>query len=402
MPGEKISFPDLALSPWKTGQPGSVGWLSQRFRRGAEAVVTEAFAAADVRLDGARPWDIQLHDPRFYARVLASGTLGMGESYMEGWWDCASLDQMFFRAIRARLDEYAPLNLSTLLACGAARLLNLQNRRRARQVGLRHYDLGNDFFAAQLGPTLQYSCAYYQGTDVLNEAQRLKMDLICRKLGLRPGLRLLDIGCGWGGLARYAAAQYGCQVVGVTISQEQQTYAENLCRGLPVEIRLQDYRDVAEPFDRIVSVGMLEHVGYKNYRTYMQVAHRCLKEGGLFLCHTIGNPVSNLRTDPWITSYIFPNSMLPSAAQVAHAAEGLFVLEDLHNFGACYDHTLLAWEKNFRQTWSDFRKRYGERFYRMWRYYLLGCAAAFRARSIELFQFVWSKGGVPGGYAAPR
>ncbi len=402
MPGEKISFPHLALNSWKTSQQGSVGWLSQRFGRGAETVVAEAFSAADIRLDGARPWDIQLHDPRFYSRVLAGGTLGMGESYMDGWWDCASLDEMFFRAIRARLDEYAPLNLRMLLACGAACLLNLQNRRRSRQVGWRHYDLGNDFFAALLGSTTQYSCAYYQGTDDLDVAQRLKMDLICRKLGLRPGLRLLDIGCGWGGLARYAASQYGCQAVGVTISQEQQTYAENLCRGLPVDIRLQDYRDVTEPFDRIVSVGMLEHVGCKNYRTYMQVAHRCLKEGGLFLCHTIGNPVSNLRTDPWITSYIFPNSMLPSAAQMAHAAEGLFVLEDLHNFGASYDRTLLAWEKNFRNSWSDFRERYGERFYRMWRYYLLGCAAAFRARSLELFQFVWSKGGVPGGYNAPR
>ena len=294
MPSEKVSFPDLALSPWKTSQQGSAGWLRQRFMRGAQTVVAEAFAAADIRLDGARPWDIQLHDPRFYSRVLTNGTLGLGESYMEGWWDCANLDEMFFRAIRAHLDEYAPLNLRTLLAGGAACLLNLQNRRRSRQVGWRHYDLGNDFFAAQLGPTLQYSCAYYQGTDELDEAQRLKMDLICRKLGLRPGMRLLDIGCGWGGLARHAASHYGCQVAGVTISQEQQLYAENLCRGLPVEIRLQDYRDISEPFDRIVSVGMLEHVGSKNYRTYMQVAHRCLKEGGLFLCHTIGNPVSNI------------------------------------------------------------------------------------------------------------
>ncbi|HTB62483.1 MAG TPA: cyclopropane fatty acyl phospholipid synthase [Opitutales bacterium] len=376
--------------------------MAQPRRSHAEAVVTDVFARANIHMDGAQPWDLRIHNRHFYSRVLRGGSLAMGESYMEGWWDCDDFSEMFFRAISAKLDQQTPINLRTILAWGAAFLFNPQSKNRSRVVGLRHYDLGNDFFGAMLGPTWQYSCAYFKGTDDVDEAQRLKIDLICRKLGLRKGMRLLDIGCGWGGLANHAARHYGCEVVGITISKEQQAFAQNLCRDLPVYIRLQDYRELAEPFDRVVSVGMMEHVGSKNYRTYMRTAHQCLKPGGLFLCHTIGDTISHVRPDPWIATYIFPNSQLPSAAQVAHAAEGLFVLEDVHNFGACYDRTLLAWEKNFTRAWPQFRDRYGERFQRMWRYYLLGCAAAFRARSIELFQFVWSKDGVPGGYDAPR
>jgi cyclopropane-fatty-acyl-phospholipid synthase len=253
-----------------------------------------------------------------------------------------------------------------------------------------------------LDPTLQYSCAYFSGTDDLAEAQQRKLDLICRKLGLRAGQRLLDIGCGWGGLAKFAATHYGCRVVGITLSREQQAYASHACAGLPVEIRLQDYRELAEPFDRIVSVGMMEHVGYKNYDAYLAAAARCLGEGGLFLCHTIGSTRSRVNSDPWLNRYIFPDSMLPSVAQVAAAAEGRFVIEDVHNFGAYYDRTLMAWSRNFTGAWPRFRERYGDRFGRMWRYYLESCAAAFRVRDIELFQFVLAKGGVPGGYTAVR
>ncbi|OHE81408.1 MAG: cyclopropane-fatty-acyl-phospholipid synthase [Verrucomicrobia bacterium RIFCSPLOWO2_12_FULL_64_8] len=368
----------------------------------AEQILTRLFAKADIRMDGKRPWDLQVHDPRFFPRVVSGGTLGFGEAYMDGWWDCGDLEEMCFRAARARLDEMVPFNLKTAATALVSVLCNLQSRRRARKVGEVHYDLGNDFFAAMLGPDLQYSCAYFRETAELATAQSRKLDLICRKLGLTAGMRMLDIGCGWGGLARYAAEHHGCKVVGITISREQQAYAADACRGLPIEIRLQDYREVTESFDRIASVGMMEHVGYKNYRTYMEAACRCLRENGLFLCHTIAGNVSRIGTDPWIHRYIFPNSMLPSPAQVTRAAEGLFVLEDVHNFGSDYGRTLLAWERNFREAWPRFRKRYGERFGRMWRYYLLSCAGAFRARNIELFQFVLSKGGVPGGYESVR
>jgi len=368
----------------------------------AQTIITELFARADIRMNGGRPWDLRIHDDRFYRRVLAQGTLGLGEAYMDGWWDCDALDELCCRAAGARLEEQLPVNFTTVAATVAAVLRNLQTVRRARQVAETHYDLGNEFFAAMLGPDLQYSCAYFRDTDDLVEAQRKKLDLICRKLDLQPGMHVLDIGCGWGGLAKYAAERHGCTVVGITISREQQAYAAAWCRGLPVEIRLQDYRDVTGPFDRVVSVGMMEHVGYKNYRAFMATAARCLRDGGLFLCHTIGGNVSRVRTDPWINRYIFPNSMLPSPAQVTRAAEGLFVLEDVHNFGPDYDRTLLAWERNFRAAWDRFRGIYGERFGRMWRYYLHSCAGAFRARAIDLFQYILAKGGVPGGYTAVR
>ncbi|MDD5261244.1 MAG: cyclopropane fatty acyl phospholipid synthase [Methylacidiphilales bacterium] len=368
----------------------------------AEAMLREIFESADIRIGGGRPWDIQVHNDRFYRRVLADGLLGFGEAYMEGWWDCDAIDEMCFRAKRANLEKHWGSNVRVLMAVALSAVINLQSKSRSRLVGERHYDLGNDFFEAMLGPTMQYSCAYFQNTADLDEAQRLKMDLICRKLDLRPGMRLLDIGCGWGGLAKYAAQRYGCTVIGITISKQQQSYGEEFCRGLPVEIRLQDYRDVSEPFDRIVSVGMLEHVGYKNYRHYMKAADRCLKDDGLFLCHTIADIESIPRPDPWISEYIFPNSILPSASLVARAAEGLFVLEDTHNFGAYYDPTLLAWENRFRKSWQRFENRFGGRFYRMWRYYLLGCAGAFRARGIQLYQFVFSKGGLVHGYVPIR
>ncbi len=359
----------------------------------AQATLEELFASADIRLGGNRPWDIRVLDERFYRVVLAGGTLGFGETYMDGWWDCDALDEMCCRAFRARLDERVPLNIPTALAIAGSFLLNLQTRRRSRAVSKQHYDVGNDFFECMLDPSMQYSCAWFRDTDDLAEAQREKMDLICRKLGLEKGMSLLDIGCGWGGLAKHAAEHYGCRVVGITISEQQRRYAAQSCRGLSVEIRLQDYREVSEEFDRVVSVGMLEHVGPKNYHQYMKKVFQTLRQGGVFLCQSIAGNYSGLYSDPWVARYIFPNSMLPSVAQVAKASEKLLVLEDVQNLGADYEKTLKAWESNFTRSWHRFESRYGERFYRMWRLYLLSCAGAFQARSLQLFQFVFSKGG---------
>jgi cyclopropane-fatty-acyl-phospholipid synthase len=360
----------------------------------AQATVQDLFASADIRFDGRRPWDIRVHDARFFRAVLAGGTLGFGESYMDGWWDCEALDEMCCRAIRARLEERVPVNLHTALAFASSFLLNLQTRRRARLVGRRHYDVGNDFFECMLDPSMQYSCAWFRDTNDLAQAQREKMDLICRKLGLEKGMSLLDIGCGWGGLARHASEHYGCRVVGITISEEQRRYGAELSRGLPVEIRLQDYREISEQFDRVVSVGMLEHVGPKNYRKYMRKVFETLRPGGVFVCQSIAANFSSHYPDPWVARYIFPNSMIPSATQVSKATEKLLVLEDVQNLGGDYEKTLKAWESNFRRSWHRFASRYGETFYRMWRFYLLGCAGAFRARGLQLFQFVFSKGGI--------
>jgi cyclopropane-fatty-acyl-phospholipid synthase len=368
-----------------------------RPRRRIERVLAEA----GIRIDGQGDADLQVHDGRLYARLLAQGSLGLGESYMDGWWNARSLDGFLERLMRAAVDQ----RVHGLAEAGdalLARLFNLQSRRRSREVGRRHYDLGNDLYAAMLGRRLVYSCAYWRDAADLDAAQEAKLDLVCRKLGLRPGMRVLDIGCGWGEALKFAAERYGVDGVGVTISGEQAGYARRLCTGLPVEIRLQDYRDLDEPFDAVFSIGMFEHVGVRNYRTYFEVVRRCLPEQGLFLLHTIGRNVSARRTDPWIARYIFPNSMLPSAAQVARASEGLFVVEDWHNFGADYDRTLQAWRTNVEAAWERLDARYDERFQRMWRYYLAASMASFRSRRTQLWQVVMSPRGVPGGYVAPR
>ena len=367
------------------------------FRRKLDEILDKA----DVRINGDRPWDLEIHEPRFPRRLMAEGSMALGESYVAKWWDCADLPNFFCRVTSADL----PLHFKTCkhtCACFLARCYNFQKISRAFQVGQRHYDLGNQLYRKMLDPTMSYSCAYWKEATTLEEAQLAKLELICSKLHLKPGQRLLDIGCGWGGMAKYAAERYGVSVVGITISEEQAKLARELCQGLPVEIRLMDYRTLYEKFDRIVSIGMFEHVGYKNYRTFMRVARRCLEDTGLFLLHTIGNNRSVLRTDPWIDKYIFPNSMLPSAKQITNAAEGLLVMEDWHNFGQDYDKTLVAWYDNFERAWPQLRDSYGDRFYRIWKYYLLSCAGAFRSRAIQLWQIVYSPAGVVGGYQAPR
>ncbi|HSN16587.1 MAG TPA: cyclopropane fatty acyl phospholipid synthase [Gammaproteobacteria bacterium] len=362
--------------------------------------VEELLSLADVEIDGPRPWDIQVHNPDFYQRVLAHGTLGAGESYMEGWWDCADLDGMIYRVLKAQLDDHPTWELR--LAALKARVFNLQSASRAFDVGRHHYDLDNAMYAAMLGRRLVYSCGYWAQAQNLDAAQEAKLELVFRKLGLKPGMRVLDIGCGWGETLKLAAERYGVTGVGITISEEQCRYARELCRGLPLEFRLMDYRDLDEPFDRILSIGMFEHVGQKNYRAYMETARRCLKDDGLFLLHCIGSNVSVHNTDPWIAKYIFPNGMLPSIKQIGEALEGLFVMEDWHNFSAYYDRTLLAWRANFEAHWEDLRRRFDDTFHRMWLFYLSSSAASFRARRNQLWQLVLSPEGVPGGYVAPR
>lgn len=366
-----------------------------------QARVARLLSQADVRIGGDRPWDLQVHDPALYARLLSQGSLGLGEGYMDGQWDAVSLDRFLTRLLAARLDEQVH-GIGEIWDALRARLFNAQTLRGSRKVGEQHYDLGNDLYAAMLGQRLVYSCGYWRNADTLDAAQEAKLDLVCRKLGLRPGMRVLDIGCGWGEALKFAAQRYGVSGVGVTISREQAEYARQLCAGLPIQIALQDYRTVEGPFDAVLSIGMFEHVGVKNYRTYFQTVRRVLSEQGLFLLHSIGTNVSQTRTDPWIARYIFPNSMLPSPVQVTQALEGQFVIEDWHNFGTDYDRTLQAWRSNIEAAWSRLSARYDERFRRMWRFYLAASMATFRSRRSQLWQLVLSPRGVVGGYIAPR
>jgi len=361
----------------------------------------DILAIANVRINGSRPWDIKVHNDAFYQRILSGGSLAVGESYMDGWWSCNRLDEFFSKVFKAELETKIS-NWKFLLYYLKAKFLNLQNKSRAFYIGKAHYDIGNEIYTSMLDSRMTYTCGYWKNASTLDEAQEAKLDLVCRKIGLQKGMKVLDIGCGWGSFAKYAAEKYKIKVVGITVSKEQLMLARKLCRGLPIEIRLQDYRDVREKFDRIISLGMFEHVGCKNYRTYMKVAHQCLNENGLFLLHTIGRNNSIISNDPWIEKYIFPNSVLPSIKQIGAAIEGLFVMEDWHNFGADYDKTLMAWFKNFDTNWNKLKFRYNERFYKMWKFYLLACAGTFRARKNQLWQIVLSKKGVPGGYVLLR
>ena len=356
--------------------------------------------SADVRLDGGRAWDIRVHDDSFFHRVLAHGSLGLGESYMDGSWDAVELDSMMCHLLEARLDQRVH-TLDDYWFALRSRFFNLP-KRRPFEIGQHHYDLGNDLYHAMLGKRLVYSCGYWPNAANLDEAQEHKLDLCCRKLMLAPGMRLLDIGCGWGEALTFAAEHYKAIGVGVTVSEQQVTLGRELCRGLPVEIRLQDYRAVSGRFDRVLSIGMFEHVGFANYRRFFEVARSCLPDDGLFLLHTIGSDETTRTMDPWIGKYIFPNSMLPSAAQIAEASDGLFIIEDWHNFGTDYDRTLQAWRDNVERAWPALGERYDERFRRMWRYYLATSMATFRARRSQLWQIVLSPRGVRGGYVAPR
>lgn len=364
-------------------------------------IASEMLNRAGITINGPAPSDIQVKNPLFFKRVLQEGSLGLGESYMDGWWECERLDIFFQKVLRAGLEDQLPHHLKDTLRIASTRIFNLQSKKRAWIVGKEHYDLGNDLFTRMLDPYMQYSCAYWKDAQTLEQAQEAKLDLICRKLQLAPGMRVLDIGCGWGGLAYYMAKNYGVSVEGVTISAEQQKLAQQRCEGLDVKILLQDYRDLNEQFDRIVSVGMFEHVGPKNYATYFDVVDRNLKPDGLFLLHTIGSKKTDDNVDPWINKYIFPNGCLPSVRHIAVASEPHFVMEDWHNIGADYDTTLMAWQTRFLQSWPEIADNYSERFKRMFIYYLNACAGAFRARDIHLWQVVFSRG-VSGGLRIAR
>ncbi len=368
----------------------------------AKSFIAKLLNSVGITINGKEPWDIQVHDENFYSRILNDGALGLGESYMDEWWDCKELDTFFYKILRAGLDEQIKIPARFKFKILLSKLFNFQSRQRAGQVARQHYDLGNDLYSTMLDKRMIYSCGYWKNAQTLDEAQEAKLDLICQKLQLKPGLRLLDVGCGWGGLAKYAAEKYGVTVVGVTISKEQYEYAKQYCAGLPIEIRLKDYRDINEKFDRIVSVGMFEHVGHKNYSVFMQTIKRALKDDGIFLLHTIGVNEYYPMANEWINTYIFPNGALPTIAQIGKSVEKIFVMEDWHNFGACYDKTLLAWYQQFIHGWDKLKEKYDHRFYRMWTFYLLSCAGCFRARSTELWQIVFSNKGIIGGYLAPR
>lgn len=364
--------------------------------------IEDLLVGTGVEFNGENPWDIQVYNADLYERIMTQGTIGFGEAYMDGSWECQQLDELFNRLCSAQIQRKVKLDPQSIKNGLWSYFINRQRKNIVSKVIRHHYDIGNDLYKLMLDKRLTYSCAYWKNAKNLDEAQEHKFDLICRKLNLQVGQKVLDIGCGWGSFMKFAVENYRVTCVGVTLSNEQHALATELCQGFPIDVRLADYRDLYETFDHIVSIGMFEHVGHKNYRRYMEQARRCLKDDGLFLLHTIGGNRSVMGVDPWIEKYIFPAGMLPSVKQIATAIEGLFIMEDWHNFGTDYDKTLMAWHDNFTKHWVHIANHYDERFYRMWTYYLLSCAGAFRARANQLWQIVLSKHGVAGGYVPVR
>jgi len=356
-------------------------------------VVVRLLSSAGIELNGSNPYDIQVKNENLFKRILRDGILGFGEAYMDDWWTCASLDQLTDRLRRANIRNEIKKNWKLGWSIFRSRLFNLQNPGRSFQVGEQHYDVGNDLYKAMLDKRMLYTCAYWKNSDNLDAAQEAKLDLICKKIGLEAGMTVLEFGCGFGAFARYAAEKYGAHVTGLTVSKEQAKLGREMCKGLPVEILLEDYRIIKGQYDRVISIGIMEHVGYKNYRTYMQRTYETLKDDGIAFIHTIGGNISVTRANAWTNKYIFPNGMIPSMAQLSKAMEGLFVMEDWHNFGEDYDLTLMAWHDNFERAWPELKVQYDDRFYRMWRFYLLTSAGSFRARDLQLWQMVLTKVG---------
>ena len=362
-------------------------------KRAAE-LCRELLATADVVVGGDRPWDIQVHDERMWARVLRDGHLGLGESYVDGWWDAISVDQMITKLTVARLDREFKNSWPLIAYAVKGRLFNLQLMR-PFEVAQKHYDIGNDLYEAMLDRRLAYTCAYWKDADTLDAAQEAKLDLVCRKLGLKPGMRVLELGCGWCSFASFAAERYGVSVVGYNVSKEQVAWGRAKYASLPIELRLEDYHNATGTYDAIVSIGLMEHVGPKNYRSYMELVDRCLAPDGVAFVHTIGSNRTREHTDPWFDRYIFPNAVFPTLGRLCDAMEDIVVPEDVQNIGEHYDPTLMAWWNNFDAAWPRLRDRYGDRFYRMWKYYLLCSAAMFRSRYHQLYQLVMTRQGTP-------
>jgi len=351
---------------------------------------SEFLEGVDIEINGSRPWDLQVYNQDLYKSILFNGSLGFGESYMKGWFDCDRLDLFFEKILRSGIyNEVGGLPL--FFGKMKSKLRNLQSISRAFQVAERHYDIGNDLFSLMLDKTMMYTCGYWtKDVSTLEESQLAKLDLVAKKLNLKAGMKILDIGCGWGGAAKHFANNYGVTVIGITISKEQIEYAKQNSDNMDVEFRLMDYRDLDEKFDAIYSIGMFEAVGYKNYEEFFEVVRSCLKEDGAFLLHTIGGNESTTTADPWVEKYIFPNGMMPSAEQIAKASEGIFIFDDWHNIGPHYDKTLMCWYDNFVNNYEKLKDKYDNEFYRMWTYWLLSSAANFRSRSLQLWQVLFS------------
>ena len=365
----------------------------------SKEIINKIFKDAGIEINGSNEWDIKINNDKIYDDILKKGKIAFGEGYINKLWDCNRIDILVSKILKHDIESHLSKKdiLKISANIGMKNILNMQSINRAKRDVPFHYDIGNDLYENMLDKRLTYTCAYWDGAENLDQAQEKKMDLICRKLDLKPGERLLDIGCGWASFINYAAENYGVICDGLTLSQEQMKLGKKIAneKGLDVNIILQDYREhkVDDKYDKVVSIGMIEHVGPENYDEFFKCVCELIKDDGLFLLHTISSPISVNKTDPWINKYIFPNGVIPSISQLSLALEGKMNIEDIHNFGPDYDKTLLSWCENFEKNWHKISDKYSDDFYRMWRYYLLSCAGAFRSRDLNLIQISLTKNG---------
>ncbi len=369
-----------------------------------ESFINGLLEEVGVKVNGPNPWDPQIHDHETWTRVFAEGSLGLGEAYMDGLWDCADLAEFFNRVVGARIQTKIPITLNLIWQVFQARFLNMQTKSRAKRVARMHYN-ETDAYKASLDDRMTGSCGYWtDGVTNIDEAQEAKLDLVCRKIELKKGERVLDIGCGWGAFMGFAAEKYGASCVGVTVSPDQVAYARQRYKGLDADFQVKDYRDFTDKVDKIVSMGMFEHVGYRNFPAYFAMARKAIRDDGLFMLHTIGSPDTQTTIEGWLEKYIFPGGVIPSLQQIGKAIENVWDIVDLQNIGPHYDKTLIAWNENFQKKWPEPKTAEERRFKRMWEYYLLCCAGGFRARAIHVWQFVLSPAGrgLPDGYVTQR
>jgi cyclopropane-fatty-acyl-phospholipid synthase len=360
----------------------------------SQRVIESILEPQDIHINGNRPWDMVVRDERVFRDIVTRGSLGLGNAYTQGWWDSPALDEWMYRVSQSpalRSARTLTHIIPNALATASEFLYNTQSLPRSQHVLKKHYELNLPLFANMLDPLMQYSCAHFGNTKTLPEAQVEKLDLIARKLEISERDTLLDIGSGWGGLAKYFSENKGCSVTGINISQKQIQFSEKFAPSQKVSFQNRDYRQIEGIFDKVVSVGMFEHVGPQNYRAFMKSAHKALRPGGLLLIQSITKSTSDKICDPWIKRNIFPNSHIPSLAQVSAAAEDLFVLESVQNIGEHYDKTLMCWHKNFTKNWEKISPSFDSAFQRKWTYYLLTCAGVFRARELGCCQVLFRK-----------
>jgi cyclopropane-fatty-acyl-phospholipid synthase len=341
---------------------------------------------------------IRFNSPQVARKLVMSPSMTLGEGYMDGSIEILSGDIYgVFELLGANLRKGRQAGPWERAAATAYRTLNINNRRASRKNVAHHYDISNALYRRFLDPDMQYSCAYFARPDMtLEEAQEAKKAHIAAKLLLKPGLKVLDIGSGWGGLACAIGKREKVEVKGVTLSVEQLALAQEKAKKQKLDDRvtfeLRDYRDVTEPFDRIVSVGMFEHVGRPQFQTFFDTCARLLKDDGVMLLHSIGRSRGAGRTDPWIAKYIFPGGYIPSLSEVLpHIEAAGLIVTDVEILRMHYAETCKEWRKRFRAQWGEIAAEYDERFCRMFDFYLAGAESTFRHRKHMVFQIQLTK-----------